>query len=229
MERRENLALAFQEILTAIVRLRANRQAVSDAESFRGHMRHALQIADQEGRKRGYSAEEIQLATFAVVAFLDESILNSRNPLFADWPRKPMQEELFGTHVAGELFFHNLQKLLGQNDSVNLADLLEVHNLCLLLGFGGRYSVGGKGELRAIMEATAGKIRRIRGQFSALSPAWAPPDEGPVVARSDPWMRHLIFTAAACLILALGLFAGFKLSLSSGASDLRAMASTSRN
>ena len=31
----ENLALHFQEVLTAIVRLRANRQTVSDAESFR--------------------------------------------------------------------------------------------------------------------------------------------------------------------------------------------------
>ena len=32
--RTENLALHFQEVLTAIVRLRANRQAVSDAESL---------------------------------------------------------------------------------------------------------------------------------------------------------------------------------------------------
>ena len=37
--RTENLALHFQEVLTAIVRLRANRQAVSDAESFRHHIR----------------------------------------------------------------------------------------------------------------------------------------------------------------------------------------------
>ena len=31
--RTENLALHFQEVLTAIMRLRANRQTVSDAES----------------------------------------------------------------------------------------------------------------------------------------------------------------------------------------------------
>ena len=111
--RNENLALMLQEVLTAIVRLRSNRQAVSDANSFRIHMREALKSADQEARKRNYSADAIQLAIFAVVAFLDESILNSRNPLFADWPRKPLQEELFGTHMAGEVFFQNLQKLLG--------------------------------------------------------------------------------------------------------------------
>ena len=92
--RTENLALMLQEVLTAIVRLRSNRQAVSDANSFRIHMREALKSADQEARKRGYNGDAIQLSVFAAVAFLDESILNSRNPLFADWPRKPLQEEL---------------------------------------------------------------------------------------------------------------------------------------
>ena len=48
-----------------------------------------------------------------MVAFLDESILNLRNPVFADWPRKPLQEELFGHHMAGEIFFQNLQPLAG--------------------------------------------------------------------------------------------------------------------
>ncbi len=56
----------------------------------------------------------MQLATFAAVAFLDESMLNSQNPIFADWLRKPLQEELFGTHIAGETFFQNLQQLLGR-------------------------------------------------------------------------------------------------------------------
>ena len=140
--RSDNLALILQEVLTAVVRLRSNRQAVSDANSFRIHMREALKAADQEARKRGYNADTIRDAVFAVVAFLDESILNSRNPLFADWPRKPLQEELFGTHIAGEVFFQNLQRLVGQSDSPELADLLEVYYLCILLGFAGRYSAG---------------------------------------------------------------------------------------
>src|SRR5438445_9500773 len=141
VRRAENLALVLQEVLTAIVRLRSNRQAVSDANSFRAHMREALKSADNEGRRYGYSGEDIQLAVFAVVAFLDESILNSRNPMFADWPRKPLQEELFGVHVAGEIFFRNLERLLKDSDSPSLADLLEVYLLCLLLGFAGRYSI----------------------------------------------------------------------------------------
>ena len=132
----ENLALIYQEALTATVRLRSNRQAVSDAESFRANTREALRVADAEGRRRGYSDEELQLARFAAVAFLDESVLNSRNPVFADWPRKPLQEELFGVHVAGEIFFRNVERLLKASDSPSLADVLEVYLLCLLLAEG---------------------------------------------------------------------------------------------
>jgi type VI secretion system protein ImpK len=221
--RTENLALVLQEVLTAIVRLRSNRQAVSDANSFRIHMREALKSADQEARKRGYSGDAIQLAIFAVVAFLDESILNSRNPLFADWPRKPLQEELFGTHMAGEVYFQNLQKLLGQPDSPELVDLLEVYYLCVLLGFGGRYSMGNKGDLRAIMDAVADKIRRVRGVPPDLSPMWRLPQEAARTAGGDPWARKLAIAAIACVTLLVVLFVIFKLSLGSGVSDLRAM------
>ncbi len=103
------------------------------------------------------------MATLALVGFLDESVLNTHDPLFADWPRKPLQEELFGIHMAGELFFRNLEQLSARPDSADLADLLEVHYLCLLLGYGGRYSVGGRSELQAIIHATGDRIRRIRG------------------------------------------------------------------
>ena len=45
-----NLALAFQEVFTAIVRLRYNRQAVSNAEAFRAHIKQALRVSEQEAR-----------------------------------------------------------------------------------------------------------------------------------------------------------------------------------
>ena len=226
--RSENLALVFQEMLTAIVRIRSDRQAVSDAESFRLHMREALRQADQDGRRLGYSDQEFRLGCFAVVAFLDESILNSRHPAFVGWSRKPLQEELFGGHMAGEIFFQNLNWLLAQQDSDNLADVLEVHWLCLLLGYAGRYSVAGTGELRGIRDSVAAKIRRIRGYVPELSPNWAPPAQGPAGPGLDPWVRRLSYAALGCLGFMLLLFAGFKISLSSGASDLKIIAARGR-
>ena len=107
--RQENLALVFQEVLVAGERLRSGRQTVTDPAIFRQQVIDALKLADQQARSQGYHADDIKLAIFAVVAFVDESVLNLRLPVFEDWPRRPLQEELFGHHVAGEIFFQTLQ------------------------------------------------------------------------------------------------------------------------
>jgi len=224
--RRENLA--FQEILTVSGRLRTGRQSVSDAATFRYNILEGLKAADQQARAQGYNGEDIKLAIFAVVAFVDESVLNSRDAVFADWPRRPLQEELFGHHVAGEVFFQNLKDLLSRNDSQDLADVLETYHLCLLLGFAGRYSLGGHGELKAISDATADKIRRIRGAASGLSPAWALPAEPRRTAGADPWVRKLTIIAASCFALMVVLFVIFKLVLGSGVSSLETLAIAGR-
>lgn len=226
--RPENLALILQEVLTVVVRYRANRQPVSDAESFRHHVREALKAAAQQARNvAGYSSDDVKMGIFAVVAFLDESILNSRNPLFADWPRKPMQEEMFGHHIAGEVFFRNLDELLGKDDSHTLADVLEVYYLCMLLGFAGRYVVGNRGELKNMMDRTAEKIRRIRGKLPELSPCWQIPPEPTRVYR-DAWVKRMAIVAAACLVLAVAMFFTYKIALGSGVSDLQAVAARGR-
>jgi type VI secretion system protein ImpK len=218
--RRENLALAFQEVLVAGERLRSGRQTTADPAVFRQQVMDALRLADQQARSQGYGAEDIKLAIFAVVAFVDESVLNTRLSVFADWPRRPLQEELFGHHIAGEIFFKNLKELLGKSDSQDLADLLEVYLMCLLLGFAGRYSLGDRGELRSITLAADEKIRRIRGGHTALSPAWELPAETPRKAGADPLVRKIGIAAAACFALALILFIAYKLILVSGLSDL---------
>ncbi len=223
--RAENLAWVFQEVFTVVERMRSNRQPVTDANVFRHQMREAIKMADQEARKRGYDPEEIKLAIFAVIAFLDESILNLRLPVFADWPRQPMQEEYFGHHVAGEIFFQHLQKLLQMNDSQSLADLLEVFQLCLLLGFMGRYSLGNRGDLQPILHATSEKIHRIRRTNIAISlNGMLPPPGEQAPAGNDPWVKRFVIIAAACLVLTLGLFGTYYFLLSNGISSLASLA-----
>jgi type VI secretion system protein ImpK len=224
LRRHENLALVFQEILVGSERLRSGRLSVSDPAAFRKQIIEALKVADQQARSQGYAAEDIKLAIFAVVAFVDESVLNLRLPVFADWPRRPMQEELFGHHVAGEIFFQNLQELLGKNESQDLADLLEVYLLCLLLGFAGRYSLGDRSALRTITDATAAKIRRIRGSAGPLSPAWELPMETLRVPGADPLVKKIAIAAAACLVLVVILFITYKTILGSGVSSLSSLA-----
>lgn len=217
--RRGLLALSLQEPFTTIARLRANRQVAADAESFRTGIKQVLSAAEQEARQAGYGADDVRLALFAVIAFLDETVLNSRQPMFADWPRRPLQEEVFGVHMAGELFFQYLQQLLGRQDSEDLADVLEVYELCLLLGFKGRYSASRGTELQVFSSQVSQKIERVHGGIGELSPHWRP-NRAEIVRPRDKWVPRLITAAISVTVLAFVLYVGFAISLHSGKSDL---------
>lgn len=215
-DRRGRLALILQELLTATVRLRANRQGPTDAESFRAHIKQLVVAADQEARQVGYASADVRYALYAVVAFVDESVLNSGQAMFREWPRRPLQDELFGGHVGGEAFFQYLQQLLSRDPSDDLADVLEVYVLCLLLGFQGRYSAGSRDELALWTGRAREQIARIRGGPAPIAPDWALPS-GEVVARAaDRWLRGLLVAAGATLAGAAVLWVVFFLVLRSG-------------
>jgi type VI secretion system protein ImpK len=222
--RPENLAFVFQELLTVGERLRSNRQQVADAASFRAQIWAAVRQAEDDARRRGYPTDDIELAAFAAIAFLDESILNLRLPVFADWPRQPLQEERYGHHVAGEIFFQNLTKLLTRSDSQELADLLEMYQLALLLGFAGRYSMGGRGELRGVTVQTGERIQRIRQTSGWLAPGWQLPMEGPVRTGGDPWVSRMVVILIGCVVLVVVLFGIFVVLLNQGSNDISRMA-----
>jgi len=216
------LAGALQESITAVVRLRAERQPVTDAASFRGQLTQLLARAEQEALGMGFSAQDARLAIFAVVAYLDESVLNARNAVLADWARRPLQDELFGGHMGGEWFFQHLEQLLARPDSPELADLLEVHQLCLLLGFRGKYGAGDHGELHAISSRVGERLARMRGPSGDLAPAWRPPSDR--VDTRDPWLRRLTIGAIASAVLMVALWGGYALLLRGGSKDIRALA-----
>ena len=220
--RRGLLALSLQEPFTTVARLRAGRQVAADADSFRTRIKQVLAAAEQEARQAGYGTDDVRLALFAVIAFLDETVLNSGQAMFAEWPRRPLQEEVFGVHMAGELFFQYLQQLLGRQDSADLADVLEVYELCLLLGYKGRYSASRGAELQVLAAQVTEKIERAHGGIGDLSPRWRPsPSE--IGQPRDGWVPRLVATAIGAAALALVLYVGFAIALHSGKSDLAAL------
>lgn len=223
-ERRPNLGLAFEELLTAIVRLRSGRQTVSDVEAFRAQVRTAVRSATQEGIGRGYAPEDAGTAAYAVVAFLDESILNLRSPIFATWAGEPLQQEFSNQHLAGDLFFDYLQRLMARRDSVELADILEIFYLCVLLGYRGRYGVAGGAELSAIMRGVQDKIVRSRGGTTLLSPLAQLPRDLPEPKAPDKWLKRLTWTVAFSAAASLVVFVICKLVLVNGAAQLQSLA-----
>ena len=217
--RRGRLALALQEPLTSVARLRSNKQVASDAESFRTRIKQVLASAEQDARAQGYNGDDVRFALFAVIAFLDETVLNSGQEMFADWPRRTLQQEVFGVHMAGELFFQYLQQLMERQDSPDLADILEVYDLCLLMGFKGRYSATVGGDVQGLTRQLGEKIDRIRGTLGELSPHWRP-SQAEIGRRRDRWVPRLAILAMATGVLAVLLFVVFTISLHSGVGDL---------
>lgn len=217
--RTHSLASCYENAFTTILRLGSGRQAVQESQAFRNNIRAALKAAMEQAKLLGYPGETIQLSVFAVVAFLDESVLKLQSPVFADWSQRPLQEELFGHHRAGEVFFENLRGLLARPDSPEVADCLEVYCLCLLLGYRGRYALGGGGEIEAFIRHIREKVRRIRGEELLLR-AGQPAPAVKQTAAVDRWSRGLGIAAICLLVLTLLAYAGFWMLLSSGVSQL---------
>lgn len=218
--RRGRLALDLQEAFTATVRIRAHKQVAADAESFRHRIKQVLSTAEAEARGQGYLADDVRFALFAVIAFLDESVLNSGQPMFAVWPSRTLQEEVFGVHMAGELFYQYLQQLMSRPDSPDIADILEVYLLCLLLGFKGRYAATQGSEVPALVQQLTERIGRVREGGRSLSPRWRP-SPGDIGTKRDLWVPRLAVAASVTALVAALLFAWFTVSLHSGSADIR--------
>jgi type VI secretion system protein ImpK len=235
--RTQSLASCYENAFTIILRLaRLNQQSAANSQDFRTSIRAALKAAMEQAKTLGYSSDSNQLAFFALVSLLDESVLKLQSPAFADWAQRPMQEEMFGHNRAGEVFFDNLRTLLARQDSQETADCLEVYCLCMLLGFKGKYALaasisftsgqgnGGAwaqrpgGEIQTLIRQAREKIDRIRGPISFLPDAAAP--QVKQIASVDPWSRGLGIAALALFVIALLAFAGFWFALSSGASQI---------
>ena len=221
-----NRSYCFQEVLTSVLRIRSSAQPPADLDGFRAQMRRLLQNAMAEAKALGYSSQSIQMALLAAIGFLDESVLNLRSAALAEWTRRPLQEEIFGGHVAGETFFTNLAQLLQQQDSAEVADVLEMQCLCLELGFKGRFAFSSGGEVSRLIAQCRQKMSRIRG----VSPLFPSPASVPATAVSsrDRLGRGLIIAAAVLALATVAAFAGYELSLSNGAARLAAAPLTTR-
>jgi type VI secretion system protein ImpK len=235
--RTQSLASCYENAFTIILRLaRLNQQPAANSQDFRTSIRAALKAAMEQAKALGYGSESNQLAFFAVVSLLDESVLKLQSAAFADWAQRPMQEEMFGHNRAGEVFFDNLRGLLARQDSQETADCLEVYCLCMLLGFKGKYALaasmtytsgqgnGGAwgqrpgGEIQTLIRQAREKIDRIRGQVGFLPDVAAP--QVKQSATVDPWSRGLGIAALVLFLIMLLTFGGFWFALSSGASHI---------
>ncbi|MGD9853116.1 MAG: type IVB secretion system protein IcmH/DotU [Nitrospirales bacterium] len=165
--RSSQLVNAFFDILVLGVHARDSRD-LGRMDSFRARVEQMFEEADRRGTERQYSRDTLSEARYAVVAFLDEMILQSGWEHKSQWAASPLQYHYFQTQVAGEEFFHRLN-LLRRAHPVN-ADLLEVFQTCLVLGFEGKYKLEGREKIKDLTHDLFREIEAVRGDLPPLSP-----------------------------------------------------------
>lgn len=138
----------------------------------------AAMLADFEKRAERYRFNHkiVQVAKFALAAFVDETVLTNNFPLRNEWEKNPLQLEYFGEQLAGVKFFEKLDAMLKQLDVTK--DAVEIYYMCMLLGFKGRYAVYEQERLLETMQTTANALVKA-GKMSSvdLAPHWLANDQ----------------------------------------------------
>jgi len=202
MQSQHNLKLAdvCSECFTLILHLRAVRE-FGDPEILRRRIKDLLDKIERDGRRSEVSPDGIQMAKFALVAFIDESIFTSEWSRRESWRANPLQYELYGRFDAGEEFFRRVDQLR-QRTQEN-AQVLEIFYLCLVLGFKGRYQLFEQEKLRQLIGELHADLRRVVGKpTNVLSPHGRQRDEiVDVVANEIPtWVIGVAAAGIALLI-----------------------------
>ena len=173
-----------------------------DADAMRQKIDEQFRALESKARQADVPAEDVNLAKYAIAAFIDEMILTSSWSLKDSWADKPLQLAYFNDFAAGEEFYNRIDALRGAKKNA----VLEVYYLCLALGFRGKYvDLQGMEKKKVLMDTM---LREIRGGGPAapgtggLSSSWQPPDALPGIVKNFPaW-----FVAAACGLVVILLF-----------------------
>lgn len=113
------------------------RRVAAGQPSFEKTQANILQLlsTSQALMNQGnFTPEDYDLARFAVVAWVDETIMNSEWNHRDRWQRELLQRKYYQAADAGEIFFERLNQL-----GPHQRDVREIYYLCLAMGFRGQY------------------------------------------------------------------------------------------
>lgn len=199
-ERTTSLLSLFNDLLVLGTSLRSAANC-GEPEALRSHLLDLFYQANQMGNDMGIPKETMRAARYALAAYLDEMVMSSQWPKKQQWPAMSLQSELFGTDLAGQGFFQQLEEIW-RGHPLNL-DLLELYCLCLALGFEGKYKLQGREQLKALFQEMGRDLQAKRGDLPPLQLGEKP--SGVVVWQQQPPTMTRIL-AAAGLVLAFGLY-----------------------
>ena len=191
----KNLMEVCSDGFALILKLRDTSE-YGDHELLRQRILDLLGRIEHDAKEAGIEHDDTRQAIFALIAFLDETIIASGWTHKATWLSKPLQLEFFNRFDAGEEFFNRLEKLR-QRAHYN-GDLLEIYYFCMALGFKGKYQIVDREKLRAIIEGTYADLRQLKKRpTDILSPHGDRKEEFIEVMTREVPIWVVLVTAAA--------------------------------
>lgn len=197
------LADLFSDCFSLVLQLKQLKDYGDPAE-LRRQIGHLFAAAEAKGRRLEFDKADVEEGKYALVAFLDEVILNSEWLHKEEWSSQPLQLEYFGTHLAGEEFFTRLDKLTKEETA--RPEIIEVYYLCLTLGFEGKYRVLGRDRLRTLITDVHARLAQMHeSSAQGLSPNWKRPAEtlGALGGRFPSWAPAAFCVVIVVLIIVL--------------------------
>lgn len=192
------IAEVFSDLLVLGTYLKEGKD-LGSPDHLRTRLQHLFHQADEKSKAKGVSPDAHTHARYAVAAYIDEMIINSRWANREQWAARPLQYDFFGEYVAGEGFFKRLETVR-RSLPVN-ADLLEVYGLCLILGFEGQYRINEREQLRGLIEDVTREVQAKRGDFPALSPHGKRPEELMELVKRDLPIWVVLVTSMGIVFL----------------------------
>lgn len=196
-----HLADFFIPILAHVTELLAT---VGEKQPSYDEVRGAVEqlFLESEPALTSFPRDDVELARFAVAAWVDEALIGSPWEHKQIWLREQLQRRYFGTTAAGEEFFQRLEALGPRQQEVR-----EVYYLCLALGFTGRFCK--PGDERDLLEIRKLNLNRlledgVSQPDAVLFPEAQPTDSGSFSAQKK---SSVPFTTALCLGAPVLLFA----------------------
>lgn len=214
-QKRNSIADLSSETLMLILQLRSTNE-YGNAATLKSRVADLFEKFERDGRTAAIDNEKVRLAKFALVAFLDETIISSSWTQKDEWLAEPMQIKLFDTFNAGEEFFEHLHQLR-QRSSGN-ADILEVYYLCLALGFKGKYQLQSPENLRRVIDDLNLELHpEMYSAIDSISPNAKPKDT--LIQTTTGGIPLWVYPAGAVLVFVL-LYVILSVSISGSASDV---------
>jgi len=192
----------------------------ADIENLRRQAVQQVYAFEEQARAAGAANEDVLAARYALCTFVDSAVFNTPWGAAGNWAGQSLLSIFHKEGSGGEKFFVVLDRILTRPD--RYIDLIELHHVCLLLGFEGKYRLDPRGaaQLAELQDRVGRVIRDQRGTpDAALAPHWRGVEDrrNPIV-RYVPWW---VVGAVAFAILA-GVWAYYRAQLRQDAAPIHA-------